>query len=247
MAARSLRAAGDCHVLVSCPEPTPEQIVLIETLKKEGLIDQQRVETPGRSLPKKIDDALRSLPDNCHLIAWLGDDDLLTSGSLTLAQAKLEATPDAVMVYGGVDYIDKNGTVLFTNPSSQFHEKLLRFGPQLIPQPGALWRRSAFEEVGGLSNEFGLAFDFDLFLKLSKIGKLTHIDQTLAQFRWHPDSLSVKRRWQSAAEASRVRRKYYSGLMRYLWVVWEPLVTVATWAAGKLVQLRVSQLRQSGL
>ena len=242
IAARSLRAAGDCHILVTCPEPTAEQMVLVEALKAEGLIDQQIVETPGTSLPEKIDEALRSLPDSCDLIAWLGDDDLLTPGSLTLAQTKLESLPDAVMVYGGVEYIDEEGAVLFTNPSSRFHEKLLSFGPQLIPQPGTLWRRSAFEVVGGLSNEFGLAFDFDLFLKLSKIGQLTHIDQTLAQFRWHPDSLSVKRRWQSATEASRVRRKHYSGLMRHLWVVWEPWVVVATWAAGKLVSVRARGL-----
>ena len=242
LAIKSIRAAGSCHVLLLSPEPTADQMELVGTLKEEGLLDQLLLETPGESLPAKINEAVRSLPDDCDLIAWLGDDDLITPGSLTLAQAKLEAAPDAVMVYGGVDYIDKNGTVLFTNPSSQFHEKLLRFGPQLIPQPGALWRRSAFEEVGGLSNEFNLAFDFDLFLKLSKIGQLTHIDQTLAQFRWHPDSLSVKRRWQSATEASRVRRKHYSGLMRYLWVVWEPWVVVATWAAGKLVSVRARHL-----
>ena len=238
IAARSLRAAGDCHILVTCPEPTAEQMVLVEALKAEGLIDQQIVETPGKSLPGKIAEALRFLPDNCDLIAWLGDDDLLTPGSLTIAQAKLEALPDAVMVYGGVDYIDKNGMVLFTNPSAQFHEKLLRFGPQLIPQPGALWRRRAFEAVGGLSNEFNLAFDFDLFLRLSKIGELRHIDQTLAQFRWHPDSLSVKNRLASSMEASKVRRSHYSGVSRLLWPLWEPAVVVSTWMAGKLVNFR---------
>jgi len=238
LAARSLRSAGNSHILLSSPELHEEQLKLVEGLKLEGLIDQHFIETPGLPLAEKINEALRALPTDCTLIGWLGDDDLLTQNSLSVASAKLEAHPEAVMVYGGVDYIDKDGKVLFTNPSSKFHEKLLRFGPQLIPQPGALWRRDSFERAGGLSGEFNLAFDFDLFLKLSNEGRLLHIDQTLAQFRWHPDSLSVKKRWVSVSEASRVRRKHYRGVMRLLWPLWEPGVMVATWLAGKLVSVK---------
>jgi hypothetical protein len=93
--------------------------------------------------------------------------------------------------------------------------------------------------VGGLSPQFDLAFDFDLFLKLKQIGELHYIGKTLAQFRWHPDSLSVKRRWVSVSEASRVRRKHYKGVMRIVWPLWEPWVMVATWLAGKLVTFRL--------
>jgi GT2 family glycosyltransferase len=48
---------------------------------------------------------------------------------------------------------------------------LFEIGPQLIPQPSAFFRRDAFEKVGGISERFQFAFDFDLFLKLSKSGK----------------------------------------------------------------------------
>jgi len=238
LAASSIAANLGYYLLLSSPNPTPEQQKLVDGLISSGVVDQHFIETPGLPLAEKINEALRALPTDCTLIGWLGDDDLLTRNSLVHASEKLEAFPDAVMVYGGVDYIDKDGKILLTNPSSQFHEKLLRFGPQLIPQPGAIWRRDSFERVGGLSGEFNLAFDFDLFLKLSNEGRLLHIDQTLAQFRWHPDSLSVKRRWVSVTEASKVRRKHYSGAMRILWPVWEPWVVLATWLAGKLVSLR---------
>ena len=242
LALRSIRSAGDAYILLSTPKPTTEHSLLLERLKAESLMDENRIETPGVPLAEKLNEALLALPETCEYIGWLGDDDLLTFKALELASAELDKNPAAVMVYGGIDYIDPSGNQIFTNPSSQFNERLLRFGPQLIPQPGALWRRDAFEEVGGLSSDFNLAFDFDLFRKLGKAGRLIHIPITLAQFRWHSDSLSVKRRWVSVAEASKVRRSHYKGLMKLLWPIWEPWVMIATWLAGKLVTLRARRL-----
>ena len=238
LAARSIKASGPCYLLLASPAPNALEQQIIQDLLTEGIIDQHLIETEGIGLAEKINQALRSLPEACEYIGWLGDDDLLTKQSLELTTKLLDRNPGAVMAYGGVDYIDRDGKRLFTNASSQFHERLLRFGPQLIPQPGALWRRDAFEQVGGLSSDFDLAFDFDLFQKLSRQGRLLHIPHTLASFRWHPDSLSVKRRWISVSEASRVRRKHYNGAMSLLWPLWEPWVMLATWLAGKLVSLR---------
>lgn len=238
LALQSIHNAGEAFVLLSSPEPVGAQVDLVNQLEAKGLFDHRMIETTGLPLPEKINEALRALPADCEFIGWLGDDDILLTNSLSLAADTLERNPTAVMAYGGCDYISPTGEVLFTNPSAPFHESLLRFGPQLIPQPGSLWRRGAFEKVGGLSSEFNLAFDFDLFLKLSKVGRLIHIPRTLAQFRWHPDSLSVSKRWVSVSEASKVRREHYRGAMRILWPLWEPWVMLATWLAGKLVSLR---------
>ena len=225
-------------MLVSSPEPTGAFAQLIQDGLDSGAIDQHLIETPGLPLAEKIGQALSALPEECSYIGWLGDDDLLAEGALRATSEHLDQNPRCVMVYGGVDYIDKDGKVLFTNPSSQFSANLLSFGPQLIPQPGALWRREAYEKVGGLSGDFNLAFDFDFFLKLKQVGELHHIPKTLAQFRWHPDSLSVNKRWVSISEASKVRRKHYRGAMKVLWPLWEPWVMIATWLAGKLVSLK---------
>lgn len=199
-------------------------------------------EDEGPGLAHKLHQLLLQTSSDCEYLAWLGDDDLLTAGSLAACIAELEAKPKAVMAYGGCDYIDAKGEVMFTNPASPMAAKILTFGPQLIPQPGSVMRRSSYVEAGGLSNDFGLAFDFDLFLKLKKLGPIVYVSKTLAQFRWHPDSLSVKRRMRSALEASRVRRKHYGSTMRALWPLWEPFVILATWLAGKLVTIRFRKL-----
>ena len=218
------------------------------------LIDEY-LDEPEPGLAAKINFGLRALPSSIEFFNWIGDDDLLTPGSLTLA---LEAISDPrhfehssaqdkkskdfrsakavgippVLVFGGCEYIDPEGKPIWNQKSGQWAVPLLRFGPQLIPQPGALYRRDAFEAVGGLSTKFGWAFDFNLFLSLSKIGKAVYIPHTLANFRWHPGSLSVSRRRESVAEASQVRKAHLPATLRLISELWEFPVRQATYWAG---------------
>ena len=122
---------------------------------------------------------------------------------------------------------------------------MLRFGPDLIPQPGALFRRSSFEAVGGLDSRFGWAFDFDLFIKLSKLGKARFINQTLASFRWHPQSLSVEFRKKSVAEASTVRVNHLPKALRPISFLWELPVRQATLLAGGRVTISANKKKVS--
>lgn len=226
----------ELEILVGTPE---EKLEAVRAAIPAGAKIVAESTEPG--LAKKLDLLLRELSAQCDIIGWLGDDDLLTEGSLAQTVAAFEKDPGVVMTYGGCDYIDANGEVIFTNQSGEWASKILRFGPQLIPQPGSLMRRTAFEKTNGLSNEFALAFDFDLFLQLKNQGKFVYLKKTLAQFRWHPNSLSVKRRMRSATEASRVRRRHYTGIAKLFWWLWEPFVILATWAAGKLVSIRTNR------
>ena len=226
----------ELEILVGTPE---DKLDAVRAVLPAGAKVVAESTEPG--LAKKLDLLLRELSVDCDIIGWLGDDDLLSEGSISQSVAAFEKDPDVVMTYGGCDYVDANGDVIFTNQSGEWASKILRFGPQLIPQPGSLMRRTAFEKTSGLSNEFALAFDFDLFLQLKNQGSFAYLNKTLAQFRWHPTSLSVKRRLRSATEASRVRRRHYNGLAKLFWWLWEPFVILATWAAGKLVSLRTSR------
>ena len=142
------------------------------------------------------------------------------------------------MAFGACDYIDTEGHVVWINKSGQWAALLLRVGPDLIPQPGALFRRAAFEAVGGLQSNLGWAFDFDLFIRLSKVGKLKYIDKTLAQFRWHPESLSVEHRKKSVAEASQIRVSHLPPLLRPISFLWEYPVQQATLVAGNRLTKR---------
>lgn len=206
---------------------------------KSGLIDEY-LDEPGPGLAAKINFGLRALPEDIEYFNWLGDDDLLTPGSLSAALNRIQQPDKPVLVYGGCEYIDHTGKSLWNQKSGQWAVPLLRFGPQLIPQPGALYRRDAFERVGGLSTDFGWAFDFQLFLSLSKIGKAAYLPQTLANFRWHPGSLSVGRRRESVAEASAVRKSHLPSWLRAISELWEWPVRQATYWAGVRLSRKLS-------
>ena len=235
----SIRSAGEAHILLVAPkEFSPDE------LKSLSLIDSV-IEDDGEGLAAAINGGIESLPADIEYVNWLGDDDLLTKDSLNISLKVLDSNKEAVMTFGACDYVDGEAGVIWTNRSGQWAVSLLRFGPDLIPQPGALFSRAAFEKVGGLRTDLGWAFDFDLFLKFHKLGKIKYLDQKLAQFRWHPESLSVEHREKSVAEASQVRVSHLPVLLRPISFLWEYPVRQATLIAGSRVTARTRSKAKS--
>ena len=175
----------------------------------------------------------------------IGDDDLLTDNSLSKTYEVLKNDPDSVLVYGGCEYIDENGMSLWTNRSGNFATFLLHFGPQLIPQPGALIRRDAYMAIGGLNTSYKWAFDLDLLIRLKRIGKLNFLDTTLAKFRWHKGSLSVGGRNGSIHEASEIRRNSLTPLLRFFSPLWElPLRRIILIAGSTMTKRTTSKTKK---
>ena len=226
---RSIRAAGEAHILIVAPASFDPSSVKSANLVDSVVLDE------GEGLPAAINKGVRELPTGVEYVNWLGDDDLLTPDSLEISANELDSSKETLMVFGSCDYVDDSGIVIWTNKSGPWASPLLRFGPDLIPQPGALFRRSAFDAVGGLNNTLGWAFDFDLFIRLSKLGKLRFVDKTLSRFRWHPESLSVEFRKRSVDEASQVRISHLPAVLKPLSFLWEYPVQQATLIAGRRV------------
>jgi hypothetical protein len=139
------------------------------------------------------------------------------------------------MVYGWCDYIDDNGTVIFSSRAGRLAGRILRFAPNLVPQPGSLMRLSDVRQVGGVDEELKLSMDLDLFLRLRSRGRLIALSRTLASFRWHADSSTVLAEAASAEESDRVRMRYMSAPMARVY-------RLARWPgrwALQLVKIRV--------
>jgi hypothetical protein len=229
---RATSGASSAHVVLVAPSGFN-----VKQLFSEGLVDFYVVD-PGTGLAGAINSGMDSMPDYIEFVNWLGDDDLLVEKSLDLTSAVLESDQKTVLVFGGCDYVDAQEKLIWKNPSGTWAVPLLRFGPDLIPQPGALFRLSSFREIGGLDMNYSWAFDFDLLIKLSKRGKLTHLDKTLSNFRWHPESLSVEHRKMSVTEASKVRVSHLPKPLRPVSWIWEPSVRLLTLVAGNRVSSR---------
>jgi GT2 family glycosyltransferase len=235
----SIRSAGKAHINLVAPSDFDST-----SLVSERLVDQV-TEDPKSGLSDAINKGVKALPARINLINWLGDDDILKPETLETLAAEF-SKQYIVLVFGNCDYIDENGQKMWSSPTGQFASKILQFGPDLIPQPGALFRRDAFEAVGGLSSNFGWAFDFDLLIKLSKVGKLKFVPMTVSGFRWHSDSLTVRARWKSVGEASKVRRSHLPPVLAPISFLWEVPVKLATYLAGLRVNRLASKAKSNG-
>ena len=222
-------------VLVS-PPGKAEVIALAEKAGARVIAD------PG-NLPGAIN-AGAALATSDHVyLNWLGDDDLLTSGSLERTVAALDARPDAVLAYGACQYIADDGRHLWVSRAGPWAERILVWGPDLIPQPGMLVRADAWRAVGGLDESFRFAFDLDLLLKLRRQGAFVSLPHVVSCFRWHADSLTVSDRTGSLDESEIARRRYLGPVARRLAWAWEGPVRLATRTAAWEVRRRA--LRRS--
>ena len=204
---RSIRESGPgAAVIVVAPADRCAAI--------EPIIDRaggRVVEQTGKGQSAAINQGWAEHAASARHLTWLGDDDLLEPGSLQRSRAALDDSPKASMVVGTVRYIALDGRPLFLfRPPPLYGPRLMRFGHNLMSQPGSLLRRSAVEASGPLDETLRFAMDLDLFLRLARCGPIVRIPEVLASFRWHAGSLTAGQRDASEREAENVRRRYWS-------------------------------------
>lgn len=196
---------------------------------------------PNNGLAAAINHGVNEAVQDHSFVSWLADDDLLTPLSLSLTTAALDSHPDAVLAYGPCRYIDARGTDLWINQAPSWVVPVLSWGPQLVPQPGMLVRSQAWREVNGLDETYSMAFDFDLLLRLKKLGRFIRVPQPVSCFRWHSDSLTVDDRTRNLHESERAKRAALSPKLRPWTWLWETPVRWATRIAVRNVERRAQR------
>ena len=197
---------------------------------------------PG-SQTKAINLGVGAAQPHHEFVNWLGDDDLLEPGSLSTVIKALDLNAKAVAAYGACRYIDENDAELWISKAGPWANRILKWGPDLIPQPGMLVRTTAWHQVGGVDESFRFAFDLDLLLKLQKLGQLIDVGQVVSSFRWHADSLTVGDRSENLRESEIAKRRALSPTARKLAWLWEKPVRGATRLAAAEVARRAKRQR----
>ena len=218
------------HIVVVGPD-TPHVRSAAEAAAARWLPD------PG-SQTRAINAGVAAASDSIRYVNWLGDDDLLEPGSIDLTRSALENNPRATVAYGACRYIDASGKELWISKAGPWANRILAWGPDLIPQPGMLVRLDAWRAVGGVDESFRFAFDLDLLLKLKRLGPLIDVGRTVSSFRWHADSLTVGDRDTNLAESERAKRAALSPRARAFAWIWERPVRGATRIAAWEVSRR---------
>ena len=147
------------------------------------------------------------------LVAWLNADDLYAPGTLVRAAEALATRPNAALAFGRCRIVDEGGAEirggitrfkeLFFPLSSRFTIQCINY----ISQPAMFFRRSALERAGLLQTGLTAAWDYEFILRLWRQGGAVRIPGgPLADFRWHPGSISgrtfalqFREEWHAAA------------------------------------------------
>jgi len=126
-----------------------------------------------------------------EFVARMDGDDVCLPNRLEL-QLEFLRNSDMIMVGSNVRLIDSNGMSLVDVERSANHEEiesqLLSGDGSAIIHPTMFCRRNALESIGGYRESIRSIEDLDLFLRLTRIGKVGNMNQVLLLYRQHPMS-----------------------------------------------------------
>lgn len=146
-----------------------------------------------------------------EIIGVINSDDPLLPGAIRALVAKLVAQPEVLVVYPDWNIIDENGKFLQKVTTREFEYVDMLRDWFCVPGPAAFFRHSLATRLGGRDPEIRLVADFDFWLRAGLIGPFARVPRTLATFRQHPDSSTIKCRGESMAlEHVRLVKKIFS-------------------------------------
>jgi glycosyltransferase involved in cell wall biosynthesis len=168
-----------------------------------------------------------------EIVCWLNADDFYYPGALPKLIAEFHAHPEVGMIYGALDFIAADGSVIKGRPARAWNREQLLDSYCYIPQPSTFWRRSLIPLAGLIDTKLHFAMDYDYWLRLSLHTQVRSMPETLAGIRIMegtktgmsplnamPEALLVGRR-HGANYFSKFRAAYWlwrmgaQGLVRY--------------------------------
>jgi glycosyltransferase involved in cell wall biosynthesis len=221
-------------VIVPCRDAAPFLDACVRSIRDQGVDGLELIVVDGGSTDGSVDvirqhaDGIAwwcSEPDRgpAHavskglaraageVVAVLAADDLYLPGALAAAQRSFAAGADWVV--GGVDFLDATGArwPVHQEPHARWTEWLLTVP---VCQPGSFWRRTLLARCGELSSTVSWLWDYDLALRLyfDLAVRPTVLDATVASYRLHACSQTVRQPAVLVGEARRLRQARRRGL-----------------------------------
>ena len=172
-------------------------IIVADSGSEDGTLDICKrsgiptIYVPPGNMYRAINAGLRQM--DSEWATYLNSDDLVYPQSYARLLALGEGQ-HASVVYGECDFVDHEGRFLYEvkSPPPSRLPGMFRWGRLGFKQAAAIFRRGAFEEMGGFDERYRLISDYDFFYRMSLSG-YAHAQvkgPAVAAFRLHPSQLS---------------------------------------------------------
>ena len=126
-------------------------------------------------------------------LIFLDSDDRLLANALELGVNYLDTHPDCGFVFGWWRGIGADGA-LFPEQTQKSLEtvnyQVMLEGEALVPPSAAMFRRSAFEKVGGFNTTLWPSEDYDLYLRISREFPIYCLNELVFDYRRHEQNAS---------------------------------------------------------
>jgi glycosyltransferase involved in cell wall biosynthesis len=188
------------------------EIILADSGSQDGTLDickswgVETIYVPPGNMYRAINAGLRQM--GAEWVTYLNSDDIVYPQSYARLVARGEQQR-ASLVYGDCDFVDYEGRFLFMvkSPPPRRLPGMVRLSTHFsgrlgFAQPAAIYRRSAFQELGGFDERYSFIADYDFFFRLVTSGRaIAKLERPpVVAFRLHPSQRSQR-------EAANVREE----------------------------------------
>jgi glycosyltransferase involved in cell wall biosynthesis len=143
------------------------------------------------------------------IFAYLNADDIYLPGAISTAVRSLNSEPDAGVVYGDANWVDEQGRFLAPYPVRPYDAAL--FSQEcFISQPAAFIRREVFDLAGHMDPNLHYAYDYDLWIRISRLYPMHKMEAVLATSRMHTENKTVGQRRRVLQETLRLLQSHYA-------------------------------------
>src|ERR1700690_2657825 len=141
------------------------------------------------------------------IFAFLNSDDFFLPGAIQHIAALHEEFPQASGWVGGGHDIAQDGFILQTRiPKKVSRDDLANWAENWIHQPACFFSAQVARTVGLLNESYQNSFDFDFWLRITKIGELIPTHRVLAAATIHPDAKTQKYKVRMFEEVQSIQR-----------------------------------------
>lgn len=179
------------------------------------------------------------------VIGWMGTDDRLAKGALSIVASYFALNPSALWLYGSYVVVDDQGKILRNRRARPFdYGRFLRTG--YICGPSVFTRRELARSVGPVREDMKYCMDFEWYLRVAAIARPHKLDPVLGYFGWHDGSVTKDRHLDQLDEALRFSLPFASGRVdRTSLILWNKFYKLRSWVKRLPWRLEASVGRAS--
>ena len=131
------------------------------------------------------------------ILAWVNSDDALLPGAVRSMREAFASNPQSGMIEGNTVIIDQESMVIRCDRRAGPSHTWARFGYMRVHQPSTFFRRSLYEQVGGIDRSMHCTMDTDLWYRMLPAANALRLNRYIGVHRIHTDAKGENEAWKA--------------------------------------------------